>query len=692
MKTATQPVSAELNGLRISIDSESGGLLSLEYDGVTMLRRAPGSASLLDAAYPGYGFEPLRLGTRYSKGARVTKTDGAVEIAWDALGMSRDFKPKGSVSATVRMRAAEDGRSIILTASIKNESEIAIPQVLFPDFEGLLPFSGKDQTELHTCGCVMKPFVELELPEDDGWWYAGRKNWTELKWGAYDKTMSARWLDLGSLSGGISLFPKVWSWGELTTSGTAATERVLLHLSQLDGALRLMCEHQVTIAPGGAWTSPEYVLTPHRHGWAKGIEPFRAWIQENVRRPHPLPSHLRQSLGFRTVWLAQQYVKADPAGSSVVWRFSDLPGLAKECRDHGLCELVLWVWQPWEIPDQPSPELGTLEEFEQALAECRALGVNVSLFISVMTMLNPLPEKYGLNDNKEDWGYHTDLVPMLRPYYGKASRGSFAVQSHPGWQNDITKSLLRMVERGWTSICWDQAMHASAEPNLETVFAAVRAAASAKDPDATFSGENLNNIDLDSRWLDYTWDWALFVDSLDWRALVNAYATPRFNVNVGNSPKVVKRLFVDHLFMNILPSKPEGVNGSARIVEYPELSRALKTCAALHAKFRPYLEEGLLVGDCVLAKPCDEARINGYVHGSRVLILVLNTSADARSIRFGCDMTPWIEGASNGCRIIPYDETGAARPARVESRGVWTETTGVLAPNEIALYEISAQR
>ena len=59
------PIRAELNGLRIAVDANSGGLLELEYGDMKFLRAAPGSESLLDAAYPGYGFEPLRLGVRY---------------------------------------------------------------------------------------------------------------------------------------------------------------------------------------------------------------------------------------------------------------------------------------------------------------------------------------------------------------------------------------------------------------------------------------------------------------------------------------------------------------------------------------------------------------------------------------------------------------------------------------------------
>jgi hypothetical protein len=414
-------IDAELNGLHIKVDADSGVILELEYGGMKMLQASAPDGSLLDAAYPGYDFEPLRIGTRYSTGAKVEIVDGAMVVTWDALGMSRPFAPEGHVSATVRIEPAADGRSVILTATIDNQSPLAIPQVIFPDLSGLQPFAGVDGTELRTCGFAMKPFRDLNVPEDDGRWYASRRNWLELKSGAYDKSMAARWMDLGSLDGGFSLFPTLWSWGPLNENGESVSEYVRLHRSQIDGTLRLMCEHRVTVAPGEQWVSPEYVLTPHEQGWAKGIEPFRAWVKENVKRPYPMPDHLRASLGYRSVWMAQQYANADPAEPTVVWRFRDLPGLAEEAKAHGLNEMVLWLWQPWEIPNEPSPELGTLVEFNEAIDACRAVGVNVSHFVSVMTMLDPIPTRYGWDDAQEYWGYHTDYVPMLRPYYGKVT-------------------------------------------------------------------------------------------------------------------------------------------------------------------------------------------------------------------------------------------------------------------------------
>jgi hypothetical protein len=235
-------------------------------------------------------------------------------------------------------------------------------------------------------------------------------------------------------------------------------------------------------------------------------------------------------------------------------------------------------------------------------------------------------------------------------------------------------------------------MHKPASPNLETIFSKVRAAASKKNPEATFAGECLNNLDLDSRWLDYTWNWALFDERMDWRALVNAYPTPRFNVNVGTSPRAVKQLFADHLFLNVLPSKPDGINGSARITEHAGLSKALKQCANLHQQFQNYFEDGQLVGDSILSEPCSEARVNGYVLPDKALVVVLNNGTQPRSIALKTTIEPWLTSPLRRYVITVFNESGAAQAIRIESGDSWQETVPVLAPNELVLIEIVPQK
>lgn len=167
------------------------------------------------------------------------------------------------------------------------------------------------------------------------------------------------------------------------------------------------------------------------------------------------------------------------------------------------------------------------------------------------------------------------------------------------------------------------------------------------------------------------------------------YPGPRLNVNVGSSPKAVKNSFVDNLFVNIMPSKPEGINGSAWIRDFPELSKALRQCAGLRKQFMPYFTDGQLIGDCVLSKPCTGARVNAYVLGNRALMIVLNTGSDARAIHFTCDFQRWLKSPSGRYEVKSYDDNGKVLNVDEIPDGKWRASTRTLKPLGMELYEVS---
>jgi hypothetical protein len=327
---AENEVNATLNGLKITLDARSGAIRRLEYPGPgTLVDAEATEAGLVDAAYPIPEFEPLRLAARHSSGATIEKGADRVVIRLAKLGPSRgNFKLEGEVAATVTLRADPDGRSIVLSCELENRSPRPLRQVIFPELRGLVAVAGPDNTILKTCGFGSAPFRELLVPEADQW-YAVNNSTVEHKSGGMFASMWTRWLDLGGLNGGMSLFPKRWGWDPQTTT--------VVQLRQATRRLRVLCVHPSEVKPGEKWSSGEWLLTPHASGWAKGIEPYRAWVRSHVKRPYPMPKRIRDGLGFRSVWMCQNQPN-DP--SDAVWRFADLPALAKEAKDQGLMEMV----------------------------------------------------------------------------------------------------------------------------------------------------------------------------------------------------------------------------------------------------------------------------------------------------------------------------------------------------------------
>ncbi|HEY3282468.1 MAG TPA: DUF6259 domain-containing protein [Armatimonadota bacterium] len=671
-------VKAVLNGLSISVDARTGALRRLEYPGPGLLLDADaGEAGLVDLAYPVEGFEPLRLATRYSEEARVETSADRVTIHLDKLGPSRSgFQLPGEVSAVITLRAHPDGRSVLLSCELENHSKLPVRQVIFPELRGLVPVAGADHTILKTCGFGSAPFRELVVPEADQW-YAQDSSTVSYDAGGMHKPMWTRWLDLGGLKGGFSLFPLRWGWDPQVTT--------VAQLRQSTHRLRLLSVHPDEIAPGARWSSGDWLLTPHRSGWAKGIEPYRQWVSQHLKRRYPMPRHIRDGLGFRTVWMCQNQPK-DP--TDVVWRFRDLPEVAREAREHGLTEVVTWAWQPAfdaSLPT-PFPHLGGEAELQAAAEACRKLGVTLTPFISVLQANPRTAGRYGLKvPDNNGWTYHTDMIPRWNPPY---ATGLSCVQVGPSnrqWQDEVAEACKRWADKGLPSLSWDQYWSQDSKQEMQALTQRIRDYARKLDPESSFSGEELWNVEVDAEWLDYTWNWGAYRDC---QAFINAFPAPRPNVNINRSVAEARYAFMDSLFLNVWPSKPDGINGSERISRVPALSATLKTCAGLRKRFLPYFTEGTLIGDCLLTEPSAGVRLSAYQLPDRVLAIVLNQGPDSE-LQFSYDLSPWLPNRGR-VTVKQYGEDGRQVASRViDSKG--TLSTGPLKPLQMTVFEFSGE-
>lgn len=677
-------VDVTLNGLQISIDANNGSILRMEYPGVgVVLDSRAERASAIDLAYPIKTMEALRLASRYSQGARVTKTDNALVIYWDKIGLSRSkFDTFGNVSATVRLVAAEDGRSIKMSCEVANNSSNFVRQICFPDLAGLTPFAGVDKTAFRCAGFESHPFRDLVMDE-------GRRSMcymmneacqaAQYKPGGMFNPMILRWLDLGGLAGGISLYPQRWGWDPQV--------EVRLQLSEIDSTLRLLCLHDVNLKQGEKWESGQFVLTPHTGGWAKGIEPYRDWVKQHYKREYPVPKNVREGLGYRTLWMCQNNPE-DP--EDAIWKFKDLPKLAKESKEHGLDEMVMWNWNRFFILPLPGPHahLGTEKEMVDAIKQCKEMGVNVAPFISVLQANPESAPRYGatIGDNN-GWTYHTDMIPRWNPPY---ATGFSCVQIGPlnkQWQEDVFEGCKHLIDLGINSISWDQYWSTSdPEPNMNTLSSRIRAYAKKHDPESTFSGEELWNIEIDSNYLDYTWGWGGYRDL---RPLASILPSPRINACISSEPMSVKMAFADNMYLNIFPRKKGSTNGSDYIKNYPEFSKALKQCAKLRKQFLPYFTDGKLIGECILDQPCS-SHVTAYVLQDKVMMIVINRGGEA-PVSFSVDLGQWLTSKSGNYSVRAYDEDSKLLSTTKINQGKWASQTAKLANAGMAVYEFTVE-
>ncbi len=680
---ASVPAAAlTLNGLEIAFDDQTGGIRSMRYAGVGELLSARGeSAGLLDLAWPIPEFVPLRLATCFSR-ARINRSDVGVTITYDPLGASRtSFRlPSGGVKAVVTIRAAGDRRSTVFRCRIENRSGAQVSQILFPDLRGLRRLDDPRRTRLRLgCGEVY-PFEkdprEGALPYN-----------MQLYWSEYAPALgmqgihSLRWLDLGSNRGGLSLFERRWDGQERPIVRTCRNEVAA-------DRLRLTFDFSRPIPPGQTWESSEIWLTPHRGGWAKGIETYREYVRQ-VNPVRQAPKHIQEGFAFQTAWLIESPEK-DP--DRAYFKFRDLPRIAADAKTHGVDELSMINWcECFTMPVPLRRELGTREELVAAVRQCKRLGVNVSPFYSIVDVREPLASKLGVPANSTAWTYHPEMVPGINPYYLTAGypvvfwrfRSMLGNTRHPGWQKGVRAALREWIDAGLTSVQWDVF---DGNESLVRLAEEMQDLMRRKDPTAVFSGESVGCVEWDNRALDYTWNNFAYCDCGPVR---NVLPIPRVNIQV-DEPNMseIMRGFCEGLYLNFMPGRPGNPLANCLIGKKPRLSAAARKLAALRRQFLPYFSDGLYLGDCVGSASTGIAAY-GHQLGSRLLIATVNLSGTSESA-LECDLGLWLPPAKR-YSIRTYDGDGKLVRSSVSQSSVLKVTALSSRRLELAFVEAEAQ-
>ncbi len=669
-----------LNRVDLGFDRQTGDLVYLSSPATgVILEGTLEHSGLLDLAYPTKEFTPLRLASRFSK-AQVVPNGEGVSIKWDSLGPSRGtFRlPEGRVSAQVTIRAADDGRSVIFACRIENHSKASIPQVLFPDLWGLTPSNGVEGTQLRLTRSVVRPFaVPFRDPESAPPYYE-RTGWKQYPSdGGYYAENALRWIDFGGLAGGLSVFQRKW--------GTEDRPDVLTYRSESDPMhLRLAWQHKGAIDPGQTWESGEFWLTPHPGGWAKGIEVYRDYV-ERANPPRALPTHVRNGLGYQTIWMTQQPEKDR---DKVYFRYTDIPRVAQEAVQYGLDELAPWFWNStyFRMPIRSSPLLGSEQELLQGIEKARTLGANVAPFVSIHIILNDAVARYGVKPGHDDWTYHPELIPEFRPYYAHDLEGTFVEDDSPLWQHDAQAALTEWVNKGMTSLSFDQFSYKETpgqKPGLIRVIEQVRSVARAKDPQSTFASESNNDLELDSSILDYTWNWLDYVDAGPLAAVLRS---PRLNCNIDDSPLVAKKCFAEGLYLNVMPSRADSPNGTALISEKPALAKALKDLAAMHKQFLPYFVQGHALGESVLSQ-ATTGFVRAHALPDGLLVFVLNDRPVPQQIVLLSDLSLWLPKGT-AFEVKRFDGQGRLLGKSSVEGSQWVGVTDLLQGGEMSAFEL----
>lgn len=141
-------------------------------------------------------------------------------------------------------------------------------------------------------------------------------------------------------------------------------------------------------AKQGVFKSGSVALQAHRGDWHEGSDLYRSWFDQHfpVRRP---PTWLRKEMAWQSVIISN-------CEDVIVWKFKDLPKLAAGAKKYDVTTFEILGWDIGGIDRgypqyRPDPRLGTPEEFRQALAEVKKIGVHPLIFSNIQFSDTAIP-------------------------------------------------------------------------------------------------------------------------------------------------------------------------------------------------------------------------------------------------------------------------------------------------------------
>jgi hypothetical protein len=203
-------------------------------------------------------------------------------------------------------------------------------------------------------------------------------------------------------------------------------------------------------------------LQLHSGDWHEGSVLYRQWFDQHFQVKRR-PTWLRKEMAWQSVIISN-------CEDQVLYRFKDWPKLAADAKKYDVTTFEILGWNVGGIDRgypqyTPDPRLGTHEEFRQALAEIRRIGVHPLLFANIQVADTALPlfkeklHRYAVHGRWAPdyplmgWGEGTisARLSMTR------SNMTIVSPSHPEYRKLLVDQFVERVKDGGQGFQFDKA-------------------------------------------------------------------------------------------------------------------------------------------------------------------------------------------------------------------------------------------
>jgi len=443
--------------LLVAIDRNTGCLHRLESkDGAWRLQ---GAGLRLHVPAPDHRFHYLN--ESHSAKPRIESDNQLATITWSGFLSPRMGKLDIEVQQTIRL----EGVAVQFTYKIRNSSPAVIESYAYPRLAGLKPPAGDktlQQAAWNYSGMGTAPLWPT-FGNEVG--YYGYDTPAQLRNLGADSQFclilaETRGLYLGYHDPAQKQVVQI-CFALSPSYVDSYNSSVLASGKASDSAVALDPNHLCFIQPGASQSSEALVLTPFTGDWHAGADIYKAWRATWLKAP-VMPAWVKDVHSW-------QQIQINSSEDRLEFPYKDLLKVAEACQRWGVKAIQLTGWQNGgQDRDFPlhdtDPRLGSPDEFKQAIAESRKLGVEIVLFNKYAWADVTAPayatefRKFAIEDPYGDPrlfnGYNYDTPTQIGGI--NTRHGAGMCQASPPWRQRALIEFQKSVALGASGILFDE--------------------------------------------------------------------------------------------------------------------------------------------------------------------------------------------------------------------------------------------
>ena len=392
-ETATTPdtqfKSFETNICTLKLNPINGDLIAVRWkDPEVDIIREPLLGENFRIRLPRAQYEANYFFSRDQNVARIEESPRGVTCTYDSLRNDRETLP---VRVIYRIRQA--GEELEFSIEVDNRTNLPLAEVFFGIIGGQQGLLERRETESLVPGLNVNLAPDIFTNFKAGGYGGGNLG---IRYDAagftYPGSMTMGWLEFYNRKAGLGLHYSNHD-PEPRLTGLYFEVRPFVKTAVVGdnwaGSEDVPAGEPIGLTMGwlkfpylkqGVFNSGPVSLQVHQGDWHEGSKLYRSWFDQHfsMRRS---PSWLRKELAWQSVIISN-------CEDVLVWKFKDLPKLAAGAKKYGVTTFEILGWDIGGIDRgypqyHPDPRLGTPEEFRQALAEVKKLGVHPLIFCNI---------------------------------------------------------------------------------------------------------------------------------------------------------------------------------------------------------------------------------------------------------------------------------------------------------------------